>query len=74
LTAAVEEVARNAVATSQDSDDADERAAVGRQQVEQTITTVNDLLTDLADTMSGVNALASQVKNIGSVLDVIRAI
>lgn len=74
LTAAVEDVARNAVATSGDSEKASERAIAGRGQVEQTIATVNALLTKLASTMTGVNNLAGQVKNIGSVLDVIRAI
>lgn len=74
LTAAVEDVARNAVATSNDSEQASERAIAGRGQVEQTIATVNELLTKLANTMTGVNNLAGQVKNIGSVLDVIRAI
>lgn len=74
LTAAVEDVARNAVATSGDSEKASERAIAGRGQVEQTIATVNQLLTKLASTMTGVDNLAGQVKNIGSVLDVIRAI
>jgi methyl-accepting chemotaxis protein len=74
MTSAVEDVARNAVATSKDSDTADERAELGRDQVQQTIKTIQSLLTELKTTTQGVNDLAGQVSSIGSVLDVIRGI
>ena len=74
MTSAVEDVARNAVATSKDSDIADERSELGRDQVQQTIKTIQSLLSELQTTTHGVNDLAVQVKSIGSVLDVIRDI
>ncbi|WP_421853855.1 methyl-accepting chemotaxis protein [Marinomonas sp.] len=74
MTSAVEDVARNAVATSKDSDLADDRAELGRDQVQQTIKTIQSLLTELKTTTQGVNDLAGQVSSIGSVLDVIRGI
>ena len=74
MTSAVEDVARNAVSTSKDSDTADERAELGRDQVQQTIKTIQSLLTELKTTTQGVNDLAGQVSSIGSVLDVIRGI
>ncbi|MCW4628136.1 MULTISPECIES: methyl-accepting chemotaxis protein [Marinomonas] len=74
MTSAVEDVARNAVATSKDSDIADERAELGRDQVQQTIKTIQSLLTELKITTQGINDLAGQVSSIGSVLDVIRGI
>ncbi|WP_416305624.1 methyl-accepting chemotaxis protein [Neptunicella sp. SCSIO 80796] len=74
LTVAVEDVAENAVSMSKESELAEQTANSGRQQVEHTIEMANSLLTELEQTMSGVNTLAEQVNSIGTVLDVIRAI
>ncbi|WP_281258121.1 methyl-accepting chemotaxis protein [Zobellella taiwanensis] len=74
LTAAVEEVARNAAATAQNSDLADDKAQVGRGKVNHTIDTVAELEREITQTMHGVESLAARVKDIGGVLDVIRAI
>lgn len=74
LSSAVDEVARNAVATSEESQNANERSEVGNQEVSNTIDTINGLLSELDGTMSGVTSLEQQVSNIGKVLDVIRDI
>ncbi|WMC12380.1 methyl-accepting chemotaxis protein [Oceanimonas pelagia] len=74
MTSAVEEVARNAAATSQNSDTADEKARIGRDKVSHTISTVNELEQEISHTQRGVESLASRVRDIGTVLDVIRSI
>lgn len=74
LSSAVDEVARNAGATSQESEVADERADTGQREVDNTFDTVNNLLGELNNTIAGVSQLEEQVGKIGSVLDVIRDI
>ncbi|MFH7586223.1 methyl-accepting chemotaxis protein [Oceanimonas smirnovii] len=74
MTSAVEEVARNAAATSQNSDTADEKARIGQTKVMHTINTVNELEQEIVHTRQGVENLANRVREIGSVLDVIRGI
>lgn len=74
MTAAVEEVARNAVATSQASDESDRIAQRGRQQVQDTVTSINHLAQDVTQTGDQVELLAQKVYGITKVLDVIRAV
>lgn len=74
MTVAVEEVARNAASTSQNSDMADEKARTGRTKVTNTINTVTELEHEITNTKQGVESLANRVREIGTVLDVIRSI
>ncbi len=74
MTAAVEEVARNAVATSQASDESERVAQRGRQQVQQTVASINHLAQDVTQTGDQVETLAQKVYGISKVLDVIRAV
>ncbi|AEY02667.1 methyl-accepting chemotaxis sensory transducer [Oceanimonas sp. GK1] len=74
MTSAVEEVARNAAATSHNSDTADDKARIGRDKVTHTINTVAELEQEISHTRQGVESLATRVRDIGTVLDVIRGI
>lgn len=74
MTTAVEEVARNAVSTSEASGETDQTARHGRQQVQQTVDSIGLLAEDVTRTCEQVEHLASDVRNIGQVLEVIRAI
>nr|WP_024306363.1 methyl-accepting chemotaxis protein [Pseudomonas sp. P818] len=74
MTAAVEEVARNAVSTSQATRDTDESARHGHAQVGQTIDSIRLLTADIGNAGEEVGLLASNVRNIGQVVNVIRAI
>ncbi|MBA1262100.1 methyl-accepting chemotaxis protein [Stutzerimonas sp. NM35] len=74
MTAAVDEVARNAVATSEASRESDATAQQGRQQVIRTVDSINLLDADVSATAEQVERLAGQVRDISQVLDVIRSI
>ncbi|MGE8411424.1 MAG: methyl-accepting chemotaxis protein [Pseudomonas sp.] len=74
MTAAVEEVARNAVSTSEASKDTDRTAHHGREQVQHTVDSIGQLAEDVTQTCERVEHLAVDVRNIGQVLEVIRAI
>ncbi|MBF6027122.1 methyl-accepting chemotaxis protein [Pseudomonas sp. P115] len=74
MTAAVEEVASNAVATSQASRESDRIAQQGREQVHQTVVSIEALATDVTDNVTQVEDLAQKVYGISKVLDVIRSI
>ncbi|MCW4630948.1 MULTISPECIES: methyl-accepting chemotaxis protein [Marinomonas] len=74
LTAAIEEVARSASSTSDNAEVADEKAQLGQAKINETIKIIEQLTTDIQHSANGVTTLAGNVKNIGSVLDVIRAI
>ena len=74
MTAAVDEVARNAVATSEASRDSDRTAKRGREQVIKTVGAIDALAADVTGTAVQVEELASKVNEIGRVLDVIRAL
>lgn len=74
MTAAVDEVARNAVATSEASNESDATAQQGRQQVIRTVDSINRLAGDVTTTAAQVEQLAGQVRDISKVLDVIRSI
>ncbi|CAB5553554.1 H3 [Stutzerimonas stutzeri] len=74
MTTAVDEVARNAVATSEASRESDETAQHGRQQVIRTVESISLLANDVTQTATEVERLAGQVRDISKVLDVIRSI
>ncbi|VVQ36088.1 hypothetical protein PS947_04860 [Pseudomonas fluorescens] len=74
MTAAVEEVARNAVSTSDATRKSSESAHLGQVRVSETATAINALASDVQQTGELVQSLANQSQDIGKVLDVIRAI
>lgn len=74
MTAAVEEVASNAAATSQASRESDRIAQHGREQVHQTVLSIESLAEDVTTNVAQVEDLAQKVYGITTVLDVIRAI
>ncbi|RON49685.1 methyl-accepting chemotaxis protein [Pseudomonas frederiksbergensis] len=74
MTAAVEEVASNAVATSEASRESDRIAQHGRAQVQQTVLSIESLADDVTANASQVEDLAQKVYGISKVLDVIRSI
>ncbi|WP_277373484.1 methyl-accepting chemotaxis protein [Pseudomonas sp. AA-38] len=74
MTAAVEEVARNAVSTSQATRDTDQSARHGHAQVGRTIDSIRLLTADIGSAGEEVSLLAGNVRNIGQVVNVIRAI
>ncbi|MFJ2282868.1 methyl-accepting chemotaxis protein [Pseudomonas sp. NPDC087803] len=74
MTAAVEEVASNAVATSEASRESDRIAQHGREQVRQTVTSIQSLAEDVGSNAAQVEDLAQKVHGISKVLDVIRSI
>ncbi|MBX9404881.1 methyl-accepting chemotaxis protein [Pseudomonas baetica] len=74
MTAAVEEVARNAVSTSEASNQSTHAAREGRDQVVKTVDAIQTMTHDVQNTAHMVEGLAAQGRDIGKVLDVIRAI
>ncbi len=74
LTAAVDEVARNAVSTSDASEQTSRDALTGADQVKKTIRSITVMATGIGDSTQKVELLAGHVREISKVLDVIRAI
>jgi len=74
MSAAVEEVAYTAVATSEASVQSAQSVQVSKQQVGFTVTAIRDINNDMAVSAGLVGELAEQSQHIGKVLDVIRAI
>ncbi|WP_372238706.1 MULTISPECIES: methyl-accepting chemotaxis protein [Pseudomonas] len=74
MTTAVEEVARNAVSTSDATRQSSESAHLGQERVSETASAINALASDVQHTGELVQSLANQSQDIGKVLDVIRAI
>ena len=74
MTAAVEEVARNAVSTSEASGQSNQAAREGRDRVMETVGAIQIMTQDVQNTSAMIEGLAAQGRDIGKVLDVIRAI
>ncbi|MGG2023313.1 methyl-accepting chemotaxis protein [Pseudomonas sp. S8] len=74
MTTAVEEVARNAVSTSDATRQSSESAQLGQARVIDTASAIHALASDVQHTGELVQSLANQSQDIGKVLDVIRAI
>ncbi|MNK89231.1 Methyl-accepting chemotaxis protein McpS [compost metagenome] len=74
MTAAVEDVARNAVSTSEASNQSTQAAREGRDRVVETVDAIQTMTHDVHNTSLMIEGLATQGRDIGKVLDVIRAI
>ncbi|NWE29762.1 methyl-accepting chemotaxis protein [Pseudomonas gingeri] len=74
MMAAVEEVARNAISTSEASRLSEQTAQRGREQVQETVTSIGALANGVTDTSGRIQQLAGRVQDISAVLDVIRSI
>ncbi|KOP53916.1 methyl-accepting chemotaxis protein [Pseudomonas tremae] len=74
MTSAVEEVARNAVSTSDASSQSSTSARAGQARVIETVQSIQTLTDNVQATSTLVQNLANQSQDIGKVLDVIRSI
>ncbi|MEX3773908.1 methyl-accepting chemotaxis protein [Pseudomonas sp. MYb118] len=74
MTTAVEEVARNAVSTSDATRQSSESAHLGQERVSETAQAIGALASEVQHTGELVQSLANQSQDIGKVLEVIRAI
>ncbi|WP_420825770.1 methyl-accepting chemotaxis protein [Pseudomonas typographi] len=74
MSAAVEEVARNAASASQASSAAANEALSGQRQVQQAVGAMNSMSQEIDASTQQVGALAEGVRDISKVLDVIRGI
>ncbi|MBD8480259.1 methyl-accepting chemotaxis protein [Pseudomonas coleopterorum] len=74
MTSAVEEVARNAISTSEASKTASSQATEGLAQARNAVDAVNNATVEIQSSTTIVEDLAVQVRDIGKVLDVIRGI
>ncbi|NCE83131.1 methyl-accepting chemotaxis protein [Pseudomonas sp. Q1] len=74
MTSAVEEVARNAVSTSEASRNATTSAGDGRDLVQETVSAIERMSSDVQATATLIGELANESRDIGKVLDVIRGL
>uniref|UniRef100_UPI0030D858DF methyl-accepting chemotaxis protein n=2 Tax=Pseudomonas sp. EA_35y_Pfl1_P108 TaxID=3088688 RepID=UPI0030D858DF len=74
MTSAVEEVARNAVSTSEASRNATTSAGDGRDLVQETVSAIERMSGDVQATATLIGDLANESRDIGKVLDVIRGL
>ena len=74
MTSAVEEVARNAVSTSEASKEATNSASDGRDLVMETVGAIERMSGDVQSTADLIGNLATESRDIGKVLDVIRGL
>jgi methyl-accepting chemotaxis protein len=74
MTSAVEEVARNAVSTSQAATASNTLSEKSRQQVRENIAGTQSMTAEIQGSAERIQHLADEVRNIGKVLDVIRAV
>ncbi len=74
MTTAVEEVARNAVSTSQAAEASNALSHQSRQQVQDTIDGTHAMAADIEGSSELIQKLAGETREIGKVLDVIRAV
>ncbi|MGX5221240.1 methyl-accepting chemotaxis protein [Pseudomonas segetis] len=74
MSAAVEEVASNASSTSQMTSQSSDAAAAGKAQVDETVSAINLVVSNVEATSSEVQSLVVMATDISKVLDVIRAI
>ena len=74
MTSAVEEVARNAVSTSEAATASNTLSEKSRQQVRENINGTQSMTAEIQGSAERIQHLADEVRNIGKVLDVIRAV
>ncbi|MFK7698032.1 methyl-accepting chemotaxis protein [Pseudomonas caspiana] len=74
MSQAVEEVARNAVATSEESRSSTQAAREGQEELNRTVKSVSELAEYVASASTQAQLLSSHTKDISRVLEVIRAV
>jgi methyl-accepting chemotaxis protein len=74
MSAAVDEVARNAGGTAEASNESARLAFDGRDRVRETVSSLRHMTEEFTRTSATIEGLAEQSRDIGKVLDVIRAI
>ena len=74
MTTAIEEVARNAISTSDAARQSDRLAQLSRDQVRRTVEEISSVSGNVQGTGQVIQQLAEQARGIGKVLDVIRAV
>src|SRR5690554_1043078 len=74
LTAAVDEVANNASNTSSNSEQANHKAQLGQQKLNETKNAFQGLATEINNTSNSITNLANNAQEISQVIEVIRAI
>ncbi|MCF5470374.1 methyl-accepting chemotaxis protein [Pseudomonas syringae] len=74
MSQAVDEVARNAVATSEESKASSVSARKGQDELNQTVTSITELTRNVGTASTEAQALATRTLDISKVLDVIRAV
>ena len=74
MSATVQEVARNAMEAANAARDADAEAAQGKEVVAQAVGTIDRLANEVEEAAEVIHQLAQDSENIGTVLDVIKAI
>ncbi|MGN2413145.1 methyl-accepting chemotaxis protein [Pseudomonas syringae] len=74
MSQAVDEVARNAVATSEESKASSVSARKGQDELNQTVTSIIELTRNVGTASTEAQALATRTLDISKVLDVIRAV
>lgn len=74
MSAAVDEVARNAGTTAEESNESARLAFEGRDRVRNTVDSLRNMTAEFGRTSTMIGGLAEQARDIGKVLDVIRAI
>ena len=74
MSSAVDEVARNAVGASEAANQSSKLASDGQARVRQTVTSIQNMTSEVSKTSTLMEGLAEQSRDIGKVLDVIRAI
>ncbi len=74
MSATVQDIARNAADASRAASDANASAEGGQQVVHRSVATINQLASNVEDVAKAITALEGESREIGKVLDVIRAI
>jgi len=74
MTATIQEVAKNAASTSDSADSANKATMEGQDIVEQTVSSISQLASDIENASDVIHQLEEHSEKIGSVLDVIKNI
>ena len=74
MTSTVQEVARHASLAAEAADNADKESRKGKNVVQNTITSINQLASDIEKSTDVITEVQKNSENIGTILDVIRGI
>jgi methyl-accepting chemotaxis protein len=74
MTQTVSEIAQNANFAAQTTQETNDKTMQGQEQVQSSVSAVEDLLTNLEVISKSIEALHTESNNVGSILDVIRSI